>query len=85
MVSKTGREWGGNGVEIERKGSGKGMGREWEGNGLDGRADPNVIRADIKTEAEERGKVRDMEEKMKKNANFKEKDLEKSIFFCNFA
>ena len=61
--------------------------RKWSGNGveMDGRADPNAIRADIKTEAEERGKVRYLEEKMKKNANFREKDLEKSIFFCNFA
>lgn len=60
---------------------------KWSGNGveMDGRADPNAIRADIKTEAEERGKVRYLEEKMKKNANFREKDLEKSIFFCNFA
>ena len=50
-------------------------------NGLDGRADPNVIRADIKTEAEERGKVRDPEEKIKKNANFKEKIWRNQYFF----
>ena len=55
------------------------MGRKW--NGLDGRADPNDIRADIKTEAEERGKVRDPEEKIKKNANFKEKIWRNQYFF----
>lgn len=54
---------------------------EREGNGLDGRADPNAIRADIKTEAEERGKVRDPEEKIKKNANFKEKIWRNQYFF----
>lgn len=52
-----------------------------EGNGLDGRAAPNVIRADIKTDAKERGKVRDPEEKIKKNANFKEKIWRNQYFF----
>lgn len=52
-----------------------------EGNGLDGRAAPNDIRADIKTEAKERGKVRDPEEKIKKNANFKEKIWRNQYFF----
>ena len=61
--------------------SGKGTGMEWEWNGLDGRADPNVIRADIKTDAKERGKVRDPEEKIKKNANFKEKIWRNQYFF----
>ena len=61
--------------------NGNGMGMEWEWNGLDGRADPNDIRADIKTEAEERGKVRDPEEKIKKNANFKEKIWRNQYFF----
>ena len=66
-----------------RKRSEKGAGREreWNGNGLDGRADPNVIRADIKTDAKERGKVRDPEEKIKKNANFKEKIWRNQYFF----
>ena len=59
------------------EGNGLGM----EGNGLDGRADPNVIRADIKTDAKERGKVRDPEEKIKKNANFKEKIWRNQYFF----
>lgn len=71
------REWSGNGMEWEWKGNGRGM----EGNGLDGRADPNVIRADIKTDAKERGKVRDPEEKIKKNANFKEKIWRNQYFF----
>ena len=52
-----------------------------KGNGLDGRADPNDIRADIKTDAKERGKVRDPEEKIKKNANFKEKIWRNQYFF----
>lgn len=52
-----------------------------EGKGLDGRADPNDIRADIKTDAKERGKVRDPEEKIKKNANFKEKIWRNQYFF----
>ena len=62
---------------MEREGDGNGM--EW--NGLDGRADPNDIRADIKTDAKERGKVRDPEEKIKKNANFKEKIWRNQYFF----
>ena len=64
---------------MEQEWSGKGTGMEW--NGLDGRAAPNVIRADIKTEAKERGKVRDPEEKIKKNANFKEKIWRNQYFF----
>lgn len=56
------REWSGKGAGREREGGGSGMGMEW--NGLDGRADPNDIRADIKTDAKERGKVRDPEEKI---------------------
>ena len=71
------REWSRNGAGMEREWNGNGM--EW--NGLDGRADPNVIRADIKTEAEGRGKVRDPEEKIKKNANFKEKIWRNQYFF----
>lgn len=70
-----------NGAGREREGSRNGAGMEWEWNGLDGRADPNVIRADIKTEAKERGKVRDPEEKIKKNANFKEKIWRNQYFF----
>ena len=70
-----------NGARREREWSGNGTGMEWEWNGLDGRADPNFIRADIKTEAEERGKVRDPEEKIKKNANFKEKIWRNQYFF----
>ena len=70
-----------NGAGREREGDGKGTGREWEWNGLDGRADPNDIRADIKTDAKERGKVRDPEEKIKKNANFKEKIWRNQYFF----
>ena len=62
------RKWSGNGAGREREWNGSGMGRDW--NGLDGRADPNVIRADIKTEAEERGKVRDPEEKNKEKCKF---------------
>ncbi len=73
------RKWSGNGAGREREGGGSGMGMEW--NGLDGRADPNDIRADIKTEAKERGKVRDPEEKIKKNANFKEKIWRNQYFF----
>lgn len=64
---------------MEQEWSGKGTGMEW--NGLDGRADPNNIRADIKTDAKERGKVRDLEEKIKKNANFKEKIWRNQYFF----
>lgn len=66
-------------MEREWSRNGAGRGREW--NGLDGRADPNVIRADIKTDAKERGKVRDPEEKIKKNANFKEKIWRNQYFF----
>lgn len=66
---------------MEREWSRNGAGMEWEWNGLDGRADPNDIRADIKTEAKERGKVRDLEEKIKKNANFKEKIWRNQYFF----
>ena len=73
------RKWSGNGAGMEQEWSGKGTGMEW--NGLDGRAAPNVIRADIKTEAKERGKVRDPEEKIKKNANFKEKIWRNQYFF----
>ena len=67
------------GAGREREWNGNGMGME--GNGLDGRADPNDIRADIKTDAKERGKVRDPEEKIKKNANFKEKIWRNQYFF----
>ena len=66
-------------MEREWSRNGAGRGREW--NGLDGRADPNDIRADIKTDAKERGKVRDLKEKMKKNANFKEKIWRNQYFF----
>lgn len=67
------------GAGREREWNGNGMGME--GNGLDGGADPNDIRADIKTDAKERGKVRDPEEKIKKNANFKEKIWRNQYFF----